>query len=106
MTSHRNLDAQKKAPELGDSGANNLDATQILHTQTGDEQAVVRCWTKKTLFEWLGISVRSWDCAAAAGLTPAPDLVVGSSPRWSPATIAKWLQSKPRLPSRKGAIDV
>jgi hypothetical protein len=68
-----------------------------------DDAAAARCYTKKTLAEYLGLSVRSWDRAAALGLTPAPDLVVGRSPRWSPQTIEKWLRNRPRLPGRKGS---
>src|SRR5262245_48439525 len=68
-----------------------------------DETAATRCYTKRTLTDYLGISTRSWDRAAAMGLTPAPDLVVGRSPRWSPDTISKWLRTHPRLPGRKGA---
>ena len=63
-----------------------------------DEAATARCFTKKALAHYLGLSIRSWDRAAAMKLTPAPDLVVGSSPRWSPATIEKWLRTHPRLP--------
>jgi hypothetical protein len=59
------------------------------------------CFTKKTICEWLQISTRTWDRLTAAGLTPAPDLVVGKSARWSPETVARWLRSKPRLPGRK-----
>jgi hypothetical protein len=65
-----------------------------------DEQAVAVCFTKKSLCEWLSISTRSWDRLAAQGMVPAPDLVVGSSARWSRDTITRWLRSKPRLPGR------
>jgi hypothetical protein len=66
-----------------------------------DEAAVARCYTKRTLCEWLEISIRTWDRAAAMGLTPAPDLIVGRSPRYSPSTIERWLRSHPRLPGRR-----
>jgi hypothetical protein len=46
-----------------------------------DEAAVVRCYTKKTLAQFLGLSIRSLDRANALGLLPCPDLVVGRSPR-------------------------
>ncbi len=69
---------------------------------TTDEAALTCFFTKKTLCEWLQISTRSWDRATAAGLTPAPDLICGSSARWSPQTIVKWLKSRPRFPGRKG----
>jgi hypothetical protein len=65
-----------------------------------DEAAVARCYTKRTLAGYLGLSVRSLDRANALGLLPCPDLVIGSSPRWSPATIEKWLRTCPRLPGR------
>ena len=42
---------------------------------------------------FLGISVRSLDRAAAAGLLPRPDLTIGRSPRWAPETIQKLLKS-------------
>ena len=71
-----------------------------------DNDAVVRCWTKKTLCQWLQISVRSWDRAAAFGLTPAPDLVVGREARWSPSTIDRWLRTRPVLPGRRGQSHV
>ena len=67
-----------------------------------DEAAVAVCFTTRTLCEWLGISIRSWTRAAALGLTPAPDLVVGRSPRWSPQTIERWLKTRPKLPGRGG----
>lgn len=67
-----------------------------------DEAAVTRCFTKKTLCDWLAISTRTWDQAAAMGLTPAPDLIVSCSARWSPATVEKWLRTHPRLPGRGG----
>jgi hypothetical protein len=65
-----------------------------------DDQTVA-CFTTRTLCRHLGISLRSWT-RAALGLTPAPDLVVGRSPRWSPCTVERWLRSKPRFPGRKG----
>jgi hypothetical protein len=65
-----------------------------------DQATLSRCFTKKTLCHWLDISTRTWDRSVAAGLTPAPDLVVGSSPRWSPSSIDKWLRTHPRLPGR------
>jgi hypothetical protein len=67
-----------------------------------DEAAVRACFTTRTLCQWLGISIRSWTRAAALGLTPAPDLVVGRSPRWSPSTIKRWLKTHPKLPGRGG----
>ena len=65
-----------------------------------DEAAVATCYTKRTLARFLDISTRSLDRAIAAGLLPTPDLTVGSSPRWSPSTIERWLRSHPRLPGR------
>ncbi len=59
-------------------------------------------FTKKTLCRLIQISERSWSRAAAAGLTPPPDLVVGREARWSPDTIKKWLRTHPKLPGRGG----
>ncbi len=132
MTSRRNLDARKKTLESGNPRVEirNPDASEIIFRREGrgqqppdpapspgtsdpsaqlnpagqtDDEAVSVCFTKKTLCQWLQMSERSWSRATALGLTPAPDLVVGRSPRWSPATISKWLRSEPRLPGRKGA---
>jgi hypothetical protein len=60
------------------------------------------CFTKQSLADFLETSVRTLDRAAALGLLPAPDLVLGRSPRWSPTTIERWLRNRPRLPGRKG----
>jgi hypothetical protein len=57
-------------------------------------------FTKKTLCAWLAISIRTWDRAAAEGLTPAPDLLVATSPRWLASTIEKWLRTHPKLRGR------
>ena len=65
-----------------------------------DEAAVATCYTKRTLARFLGVSVRTLARAAAVGLLPQPDLVVGNSPRWTPATVEKWLRTHPRLPGR------
>jgi hypothetical protein len=65
-----------------------------------DECAVAACYDKPSLCRYLRISTRTWDRLAAAGLTPAPDLVISRSARWSPETIARWLKSKPRLRGR------
>jgi len=126
MTSRRNPDAHKNPPGptsprgenrnpdapvrvSGWSGRGQQSHAPALSPSTSDpstelnpvdQTAVVRCWSKKTLCEWLGISTRSWDRAAAAGLTPAADLVIGSSARWAPQTIAKWLRTRPVLPGR------
>jgi len=70
-----------------------------------DEAAVPCCFTKRTLAQYLGLSVRSLDRAAALGLLPCPDLVVGRSPRWSPETIERWLRTRPRLPGRGKGRD-
>ena len=50
----------------------------------------------------VGISIRSFTRAEAAGVIPAPDLMVGRSPRWSEQTIRAFLASRPRLPGRGG----
>ena len=54
-----------------------LPAKGIRFAKT-DEAALTCFYTKRTLCEWLRISIRTWDRATAAGLTPAPDLVCGS----------------------------
>jgi hypothetical protein len=69
---------------------------------SGDGPPPDTCFTKAALARFLGLSVRSLDRAAALGLTPVPDLIVGRSPRWSPDTVTKWLRTRPRLPGRKG----
>jgi len=109
----RNLNASEIIPSWAMRGksshdqASSLDAlspsSEAIPVHTTDEAALTCFYTKRTLCEWLQISTRSWDRAAAAGLTPAPDLVCGSSPRWSPSTVTRWLKSRPRLPGRKGA---
>jgi hypothetical protein len=53
------------------------------------------------LASYLGISTRTFDRLNGMGMLPAPDLVIGSSARWAPQTVAKWLKSRPRLPGRK-----
>ena len=110
---HSNLNASEIIPSWAMRGQQSHDPaathdpavrfTEASPVHTTDEAAVAVCFTTRTLCEWLGISVRSWTRAAAMGLTPAPDLVVGRSPRWSPSTIQRWLRTKPRLPGRKGA---
>jgi hypothetical protein len=71
--------------------------------QMTDGSALARCFDKTRLAAYLGISVRTWDRATAAGETPPPDLLVGGrSARWSPETIGRWLKTRPRLPGRGG----
>jgi hypothetical protein len=82
-----------------DSDAGSADHASVA---LSDEAAGGRCFTKRTLARYLGLSVRSLDRANALGLLPRPDLVVGRSPRWSPDTIERWLRTRPRLPGRKG----
>ena len=77
-------------------------APTVAFTETKPVPETDRCYSKQELARFLGLSVRSLDRANAAGLLPAPDLVVGRSPRWSPETVRKWLKSRPRLPGRKG----
>ena len=52
-----------------------------------DEAAVRACYVKRTLAQYLSVSIRTLDRAAAMGLLPCPDMTVGRSPRWSPQTI-------------------
>lgn len=128
MTS-RNPNAHGKALESGENSRakGNPDARRILSSREGrgqqshtpalspgtpahsgepnpvpetDEAALVCFYTKRTLCEHLRISIRSWDRAAAAGLTPAPDLICGARARWSPQTIERWLKLHPVLPGR------
>ena len=89
-------------PSRGPTASLNIPAPSINSNPAHetDEAALTCFYTKRTLCKWLQISTRTWDRAAAAGLTPVPDLICGSSPRWSPQTIEKWLRSKPRLPGR------
>ena len=94
--------ALSPGPSNSSAELNPVDQTDLV--------LVVRCWTKKTLCEWLEISIRSWDRATAAGLTPAPDLMVGSSARWgagnhhevaaNPAEAAR--EGEPVSTARKG----
>ena len=65
-----------------------------------DHDAVAVCFDKQGLARFLDLSVRSLDRANAAGLLPCPDLVCGRSPRWSPATIERWLRTRPVFPGR------
>jgi len=60
------------------------------------------CLSKSELARFLGISTRSLDRINAEGWLPAPDFVLGRSPRWSPWTVRKWLRSKPKLRGRGG----
>src|SRR5262249_5343623 len=83
-------DSITASPSMDFGGVNPVNMT--------DQAASEACFTKQTFVRHLALSVRSLDRAAAAGLLPAPDLLVGRSPRWSPETVAKWLRSKPRLP--------
>jgi hypothetical protein len=58
-----------------------ITSAEVNPVHTTDEAAVAACFTKRSLCDWLAMSIRSWDRAAALGLTPQPDLVVGNSPR-------------------------
>ena len=90
-------------PSRGPTASLNIPAPSINSNPAHEtDEAVAVCFTTRTLCEWLGISIRSWTRAAALGLTPAPDLVVGRSPRWSPQTIERWLKTRPKLPGRGG----
>jgi hypothetical protein len=61
---------------------------------------VVPYHTKASFARRCAWSIRSIDRAAAMGLLPPPDLMLGRSPRWSPETVERWLKSRPRLPGR------
>jgi hypothetical protein len=90
--------------------ANPNDATQApsngsanpLSVSESDEAAVRACYVKRTLAQYLTVSIRTLDRAAAMGLLPCPDMVVGRSPRWSLQTIERWLKTRPKLPGRGG----
>jgi hypothetical protein len=94
----RGNDAQTGAPKPGLT----TTSTNLPSVNESDQAAVSAFFKTRTLCQWLGISIRSWTRAASLGLTPAPDLIVGRSPRWSPSTIERWLKTRPRLPGRKG----
>jgi hypothetical protein len=82
---------------------------KILPAERGPDDSAplgAPAFVKRTLARHLSMSVRSLDRAIALGLLPEPDLVVGRSPRWTAATIDRWLRNRPRLPGRKGARHV
>ncbi len=83
----------------------NKGSADLASVTLTDEAATARCFTKKTLAEYLGLSVRSLDRANALGMLPCPDLVMGSSPRWSPGTVQRGLRTRPRLPGRGKGRD-
>jgi hypothetical protein len=93
---------QRKSPPEVFPKLNLCDpASPIELALAGDRQAVPEYYfTKKSLAAYLQVSIRSLDRAAALGLLPQPDLVIGRSPRWAPSTISMWLKSRPRLPGR------
>ena len=109
---HSNLNASEIISSWAMSGQQSHDAAathdpavrfnEVNPAQTTDEAAVAVCRDKQGFAKFLGLSVRSLDRANAMGLLPAPDLVVGRSPRWSPQTIERWLKTRPRLPGRGG----
>jgi hypothetical protein len=94
-----------KRPRLCVGGSQDSPSTARIPDQPSisrtDEEAVAACFTKKSLCAWLSISTRTWDRLAAQGMVPVPDLVVGSSARWSRDTISRWLRSQPRLKGRR-----
>jgi|SRR5208337_515313 len=126
---HRNLGAQKKPPRspAGNlEGVNrDLEAPATVPEWSGRGKAFLDpaaspipppipagpCsdattdpvfYTRKTLCRLIQVSERTWSRAAAQGLTPQPDILIGREARWSPSTIQRWLRSKPRFPGRRG----
>jgi hypothetical protein len=104
MWATRGQDATLHRPSPGPASGS-IDPKSVSLTDEAVIAAV--CYTRKSLAHFLGISTRTFDRLAGQGLFPAPDLVIGSSARgssarWAPTTIARWLASKPRLPGRKG----
>src|SRR5271165_1011826 len=95
----RGKSSRNHAPGL-DPAASSAEVNPVHET---DGAAVAVCFDKKGFARFLGLSVRSLDRINAEGRLPAPDFVLGRSARWSPWTVRKWLQSRPRLPGRKGA---
>jgi hypothetical protein len=77
----------------------NRDPAQGSADATKDRMSLA-CFDKASLAAYLRLSYRSLDRCGAAGLLPTPDLTLGSSPRWLPETITRWLKGRPRLPGR------
>jgi hypothetical protein len=72
----------------------------VSSAEAPSDQPSDRMFGKQELADYLRISVRTLDRLDARKLLPAPDLVVGRSPRWLPDSIAVWLANKPRLSGR------
>jgi len=110
--SHCDPDARASIPEWSPRGQRPLDpaathepaitSTEAVPAPTTDQQAVQVWFDKQGLAKFLGISTRSLDRINAKGRLPAPDFLLGRSARWSPWTVRKWLQSRPRIPGRGG----
>jgi predicted DNA-binding transcriptional regulator AlpA len=63
-------------------------------------------WRLNDVCRSLGLSRRTIERERSAGRFPAPDLVVGRTPLWQPATIRSWIESKGRTSSAKGGGHV
>jgi hypothetical protein len=59
-----------------------------------------RCFTRKSLCEWLSISLRTFDRLAAQGLLPQACFYVSGRARWRPSVVEKWLRTRPKLSGR------
>ena len=76
------------------------------HDGLGDGPAPTpgTCYTKKTLAIYLGVSTRTLDRAAAIGLLPTPDLLVGARPGGAPAPSRSGSHSTPDSPAERGSV--
>jgi hypothetical protein len=100
-----------KRPQLWEQRGDGVRPTGSSPDPSSPSQARARdelsqgCFDQAGFAAFLKISYRSFTRAKAAGLLPRPDLMLGSSPRWSPDTVSKWLKTRPSLPGRgrKGA---
>ncbi|WP_083789901.1 helix-turn-helix domain-containing protein [Thermomonospora curvata] len=53
-------------------------------------------WTTSDVAEYLGIKVSTVSAYRARGQMPPPDLTVGRTHMWRPATITAWHEGRPR----------
>ncbi|MGO9108051.1 MAG: helix-turn-helix transcriptional regulator [Thermoguttaceae bacterium] len=93
MSRHRNL-CLPRGQQAHDPAVNHAPAVTSAEV---NPVPTTGCYSKRQLAGYLGLSVRTLDRLAARGDLPEADLVVGRSSRWSPATVEKWLRSRPRL---------
>jgi hypothetical protein len=99
---------QPSRPRMWEPGGNELPpqpaspdlSSKSPTTSTVHVTDVKPYFTRQKLAQICVMSTRGLDRAAAMGLLPKPDLVVGRSPRWSPETVFRWLRTRPHLPGR------